>query len=276
MLRSLSNATRLAAAAAVLALPAVAPVARAQADNRPVVAILPFDNNSIGKDARDYDGVGKGVQDLLITDMASNTKIRLVDRERIQKVLEEQNMVKAGAIDPTTAVRLGKLLGAQYLVYGGFLADTKGNMVLTAHATDGETGQYTNPMKVQRKSDDPLAIINELSEKLNAEIKLAPKPGRRTGDAGVGAPKTAPGENGAIQQGKTAPAEENFARPVKKAESMKVKLDLATMKVYSNAIDEMDKKNTAKAVALFKQVTAKYPDFEPAQNQLDKLGANAG
>lgn len=274
MLRSLSNAARLAAAAAVLALPAVA---HAQADARPVVAVLPFDNNSIGKDARDYDGVGKGIQDLLITDMASNAKIRLVDRERIQKVLEEQGMVKAGQIDGATAVRLGKLLGAQYFVYGGFLADAKGNMVITAHATSGETGAINNPFKIQHKSDDALAMINELSEKVNGSLNLAPMPGRRTGDAGsTGGAKSAPGETGAMQQSKSAPGDVDFARPVKKMESMHIKLDLATMKVYSNALDEMDKKNNTKAVALFKQVKAKYPDFEPADNYLAKLGANAG
>ncbi|HVX39010.1 MAG TPA: CsgG/HfaB family protein [Gemmatimonadaceae bacterium] len=273
MLRSLSNAARLAAAAAVLALPAVA---RAQADTRPVVAVLPFDNNSIGKDHADYDGVGKGIQDLLITDMASNARIRLVDRERIQKVLDEQGMVKAGQIDEATAVKLGKLLGAQYFVWGGFLADAKGNMVITAHATSGQSGQISNPIKIQHKTDDALSLINELSEKMNGEIKLPPMQGRM-GDAGnMGGAKSPPTQNGAVQQqSKSAPADVDFARPVKKAASMHIKLDIATMKVYSNALDEMDKKNNAKAVALFKQVTQKYPEFEPALNNLEKLGANA-
>jgi TolA-binding protein len=48
------------------------------------------------------------------------------------------------------------------------------------------------------------------------------------------------------------------------------------MKIYSNALDEMDRRNTAKAAALFKQVLAKFPDFEPAQKNLDKLPGKAG
>jgi outer membrane protein assembly factor BamD (BamD/ComL family) len=56
---------------------------------------------------------------------------------------------------------------------------------------------------------------------------------------------------------------------------MKTKLDIATMKLYSNALDEMDKKNAAKAAVLFKQVLAKFPDFEPAQKNLDKLPGKA-
>jgi TolB-like protein len=102
MLRSPSSLIRVLAAAAVVALPVVA---RAQADARPIVAILSFDNNSIGAGRQDYDGIGKGIQETLIADMAANGKIRLVDRERIQRVLDEQHLTKSGAVDPATAGR---------------------------------------------------------------------------------------------------------------------------------------------------------------------------
>ena len=56
-------------------------------------------NNSIGKDAKDFDGIGKGVMDLLITDLASSSKVRVVDRERVQQILDEQKLSKSGAMD---------------------------------------------------------------------------------------------------------------------------------------------------------------------------------
>ena len=257
MMRSPSSLIRVLAIAATVALPVVA---RAQADTRPIVAILSFDNNSIGSGRQEFDGIGKGIQETLIADMAANGKIRLVDRERIQRVLDEQNLTKSGAVDPATAVRVGKILGAQYAIYGGFMSDGRGNMVLTAHSTDMETSALGNAMKVQRKTDDVLGLIGEMTTKLNGEIKLAPKPGRRVGDAGGAATKTTPVET--------------FAKPVS-PKVMKTKLDIATMKLYSNALDEMDKKNSAKAAALFKQVLAKFPDFEPAQKNLDKLPGRA-
>src|SRR6185503_18384661 len=120
-LRSKPYATHIAMllAAASFALPAVA---RAQ-DNRPVVVVFTFDNSSMGPGHADFEGIRTAVQDLLITDMASNTKIRLIDRARIAEVLQEQNMVQNGQIDPQTAVRLGKLFGAQYAVTGAFISD---------------------------------------------------------------------------------------------------------------------------------------------------------
>src|SRR3954470_1040503 len=103
------NAIRRLAATLSVAVCFVPAVARAQ-DTRPVVAVLYFDNNSIGKDRADYDGLGKGIADLLITDLAASPRLRIVERERVQKLLEEQSLTKSGAIDANTAVKLGKVL----------------------------------------------------------------------------------------------------------------------------------------------------------------------
>jgi TolB-like protein len=284
MMRSTLKAAVVAVASFAVAFPVIA---GAQA-NKPIVAVLSFDNNSIGKDKADYDGLGKGIADLLIGDMASNPKIRLVDRDRIQTVLQEQNLVKAGAIDPQTAVRVGKILGAQYAVVGGFM-NVSGQMVLTGRTIDIETTEISNVQKVQAKGDDVLGLIAMLSGKLNSDIKLEAKPGNRTGDAGAAAPsapaatKSAPPPPApaAAQQGaaptktapKTTPAPvkvETFAKELP-PQAKKVKLDLATARVYSNALDEMDKKNPTKAATLFRQVIAKYPDFTPAKDNLQKV-----
>src|SRR5438477_3145464 len=87
-----------------VALASIAMVAPAivHAQAKPVVAVLYFDNNSIGKDHADYDGVGKGMAELMINDLAQNPNVRVVERDRIQQVLVEQNLTKQGAIDPQT------------------------------------------------------------------------------------------------------------------------------------------------------------------------------
>ncbi len=268
MLRTMSHATRVMrtiAAAAAIALPAI-PVAGAQ-DSRPVVVVFTFTNSSLGAGKADFDGISTGVQDLLITDMASSAKIRLVDRARIAELLQEQKMVKDQQIDPATAVRLGKIIGAQYAVTGGFLSDGKGKAVLTARTIDLETSAIANPEKIEGSSGEVLALIGQLSSKLSSGMSLAAKPGRRVGEAGDAAkPAAAPAQTGA-----PASNVEQYARAVS-PKSMQMKLDGATLKIYSNALDEMDRKNKTKAADLFKQVLAKYPDFEPAQNHLKKVG----
>jgi TolB-like protein len=279
MLRQLSHPTRMLALAAVFSLPGAL---AAQGDNRPVVVVFRFDNNSIGTGKADFDGMATGVQDLLITDLAANAKIRLVDRAHLNEVLTEQNLSKTGQVDPTTAARIGKILGAQYAVTGGFMSDGKGAAVLTGRTIDIETTQIANPQKIMGKTDNVLGLISDLSSKVSANMDLAPKPGTgRRGDAGDAQQKTAPAQTGTTT--KTAPAStsagstsatatQTYALAPANPEKLRAtKLDGATMKIYSSALDEMDKKNNAKAKALFLQVLDKFPEFEPAKTKLAKV-----
>lgn len=276
MFRSLPSIARMLATATVLAsgvVPAISAPAGAQTDTRPVVAVLSFDNNSIGANRQEFDGLGKGIQEMLISDLASNGRIRVVDRERIQRVLDEQNLVKGGAIDAETAVRVGRILGAQYAIYGGFMSDGRGTMVLTAHSTDMETSAIGNAMRVQRKTDDVLGLIADMSTKLTAGIKLDGHPARRMGDAGgtggTSALAGTPAQSGAPTAHHAAV--ETFAKPVS-ASPIRTRLDAATLKLYSNALDAMDRHEPHKAAELFRQVVAKFPAFSPAQDKLKAIG----
>src|SRR3954471_23784659 len=154
--------------AAVMAVPALV----AAQSNAPVVAVLYFDNNSFGRDRADYEGLGKGIADMLITDMAGNPRVRVVEREQIQSLLTEQQLTKAGTIDPNTAIKLGKIIGAQYMITGGFMSDGHGTLTLTARAINVETSAIVNPVKLTSKGDDVLGLINQLSTQLNTSMKL--------------------------------------------------------------------------------------------------------
>jgi len=249
-------------------------LAAAQADTRPVVVVFTFTNSSIGPAKAEFDGIATGIQDLLITDLASSSKIRLVDRSRIGEILQEQNMVRGGQIDPQTAVKVGKILGAQYAITGGFMADKSGTAVLTGRTIDIETTQIANPQKITGKADDVLALIGQLSSKLGSDMSLAPR-GSRPGGAG----KSGPAQSGGPTSSANTAQAETYAKvlPASVVEkTMKTKLDAATMKLYSKALDEIDAKNKDKAIDLLKQVKSNSPDFEPAQRNLDKLMGKTG
>jgi TolB-like protein len=254
----------------VLAVSLVAPtIALAQA--KPVVAVMYFDNNSIGKDRSDYDGVGKGIADMLITDMASNANVRVVERERIQSLLTEQNLTKSGTIDPQTAIRLGKIVGAQYMITGGFMSNGKGTFVLTARAINVETSGISNPTRLTSKGDDVLALIAQLSAKLNNEMKL---PALQVGEAPAAQPSGQPSAEKpaekAAQPAKVAEAKPAEAKP-KQVASKSRKMDMKTVMLLSKALEEEDAGNRSKAVELYRMVIDKFPDYAPAQQKIKKL-----
>jgi len=143
------------------------------------------------------------------------------------------------------------------------MADKSGAAVLTGRTIDIETTQIANPQKITGKADDVLGLIGQLSSKLGSDMSLAPK-GSRPGGAG----KSGPAQSGGPTSSSTTAQAETYAKVLPAAvveKTMKTKLDAATMKLYSKALDEIDAHNKDKAIDLLKQVKSKSPDFEPAQ-----------
>ena len=272
---------------ALIAAALVAPVVL-QAQAKPVIAVLYFDNNSIGRDRADYEGIGKGIADMLITDMAQNPNVRVVERERIQALLVEQNLTKEGTIDPATAIRIGKIIGAQYMITGGFMSDGRGTFVLTSRAINVQSSAITNPVRINSKGDDVLGMIAQLSERLNKDMQL---PALQVGQAGSAPAATPAGQPAAAAQ--VAAAKPAEARPAAQAPATKaaepaakpaaaqparqvaakkpVKMDIRTAMLYSKALEQADAGNKTAAVELFRQVVDKFPDYEPAQRQIRTL-----
>lgn len=213
---------------------------------RPTVAIMYFNNNVITKDARDYDGLSKGLPDFLITEMSSNSAIRVVERDQVQKLLEEQKLVGGGQVDRESAVKVGKLLGAQHMIFGGFMADPKGNFRIDARAVNVETGAIEFTDRVQDRSENVLGVVGQLATRLNAGLKLPVSP-TRTGDLGPPA--------GAQQAG--AP--------------MATRLPMRAAVLYGKALDMADKGDKARAVELFGAVLKEFPDYAPARAGMAKV-----
>ena len=53
-----------------------------------------------------------------LTVLASNPRVRLLERERLEKIRLEQRIGSEGLLDTDDAIRLGRLLGARYIITG--------------------------------------------------------------------------------------------------------------------------------------------------------------
>lgn len=98
------------------------------------IAVLPFDDGAIRESS--YYGrvfaVGKGVADMLTTALVKSGKFRVIEREKVDAVMAEQDLGTTGRVDSTTAARIGKILGVEYLLVGrvtDFDVDTKGGSI---------------------------------------------------------------------------------------------------------------------------------------------------
>src|SRR5436190_12465104 len=164
MTRLARTAPSILAAAGLLA---ASESATAQAA-KPTVAIMYFNNNVFTKDAKDYDGLTKGVPDFLVSELSSNQNIRVIERDQVQKLIDEQKLTSGGQVDRETAVKVGKLLGAQHMIFGGFMADPKGNFRIDARAVNVESGAIEYTDRVQDHADNVLGLIGQLATRLNS------------------------------------------------------------------------------------------------------------
>ena len=211
----------------------------ALAQSKPTVAVLYFNNGALGKSNAELAPLTKGIADLFIQELSANTGIRVVERDQIQKILEEQKLSQSGAVDNATAVSVGKLLGARHMVTGGFQTDPKGTVLnLTLRVFNTETGEIEFVTDGKDKPDNLFPLVNRVAAKLNKGLKLPDIP-KLVGDA------------------RATQAE---------------KVPYRALMFYARGLSAKDLGDKDKAIAFFRQTLAESPEYEPARKELAKLG----
>jgi curli biogenesis system outer membrane secretion channel CsgG len=62
--------------------------------------------------------IGKGVSDMLIENLVKSGAYSIIERRALEKVMQEQNFSNSDRADPSSAAKLGKLLGVDAMVIG--------------------------------------------------------------------------------------------------------------------------------------------------------------
>jgi curli biogenesis system outer membrane secretion channel CsgG len=159
--------------------------AQGAADTRPTLAVLYLTNGAMVDNAS-YAPLSKGMAEMLITELAQNGAVRVVERDRIQTLLEEQNLQGGDRVDKETAVKLGKILGARHMLMGSFVVDPRQNMRIDVRAVNTETSAIDYVQTVSGKADQLLELVIQLGAKVNAGLKL---PAIKTASATIPASK---------------------------------------------------------------------------------------
>ena len=217
-----------------LALLAGAPALLAQdaTDSRPGIAVLPFENGgSYGQAKENFEALQRGIPGMLISELAQNPAARVVDRAEIQKLLGEQDLGEAGRVDAATAAKIGKLVGARYMIAGTFV-DLYGRFRMDARIINVETSEILKVVKAEGKRDDLFRLIQTLSENLMKETKLPPLPA----------------QVGQAVRARNIPTE--------------------ALTYYSRALLYEDRGDRAKAAEYFSKATTVFPEYAEAQEGL--------
>ena len=102
------------------AAPAATPAATPAVRHR--VAVLDFGYATVMTNSQAIFGtnvdIGKGISDMLIDKMLNDGTYRIIERNAIDKILNEQNFSNSNRADPATAAKIGHILGVDAVITG--------------------------------------------------------------------------------------------------------------------------------------------------------------
>ncbi|MBN1999638.1 PEGA domain-containing protein [candidate division KSB1 bacterium] len=138
-------------------------LAQTDAQAKPRIAVLPFsDTNANSK----REGYGEAISGMLMTELINGKIFQVIERNEIQRMMEEMALQISGAVDSNTAKRIGEILGVEILVFGtvakfGDLVETDIRLI------DTETGEALLAESASSRSVEEIrSMVKNLARKI--------------------------------------------------------------------------------------------------------------
>jgi curli biogenesis system outer membrane secretion channel CsgG len=146
--------------------------AMARGEDKPPVtlAIFAFENNSIDSKER-LDPLKKGIADMMTTRLSKVKSVKVVERQRMQALIEELHLNETDMVNPATALKLGKLLGARILVFGGYTSITHDEFRIDVRLVATETGETIVAEEETGSVDEVLPMVRTLEQKITIALE---------------------------------------------------------------------------------------------------------
>ena len=140
-------------------VPSDEPVA-AKPPSLPTVAILDYDTGT--HENRD---LGQQIADLLTVRLSVEEEFELVERAKLDKILQEQKLKLTGLADQEKAVEVGKLVGAQIMIIGKTFTMDK-HLIFVTKVVGVETGR----VKGSISKVEPTKAMSEAIFKMSEDV----------------------------------------------------------------------------------------------------------
>ena len=136
------------------------------------IAIMEFDNFSTGKYKERLGDLSKGLADFFEYDFSKFAGVKIVERDKLDYLLRELKLSREGTIDPATAVRVGRMLGAQMMVFGSITQLDKKNARMVVRVVNVETSEIITTADREGKPDF-VGMEKELVKDIAGKLDLA-------------------------------------------------------------------------------------------------------
>jgi len=113
----------------------------------------------------------KGLAAMVISDLTKIKSIKVVERVRLQALLEEMKLGQTGIVDPKTAPRIGKLLGAENIIVGNLsLGSIKAATTLASSGKGNVKGSVAVSVDQDKFFELPMIIARDSAKILGITL----------------------------------------------------------------------------------------------------------
>jgi len=130
------------------------------------IAVWDLDNVSPGTGARP--DLGQLLSAQVIDALSKKDHVTLVERERLVRILEELHLGAASLADEATRLKLGRLAGARWMVFGGYQV-IGGQMRLDLRMVEVETGRVRKALQ-KTTADTSITGLTETARKAAEDL----------------------------------------------------------------------------------------------------------
>jgi TolB-like protein len=201
------------------------------AELTPTLAVLDFENNSFFK-PEEVQSLSKGLAQIMITELSRSGSIRVVEREKLRSLMDELNLSQSGMASEEGSLKIGRLVGAQHLVFGGYMVMMGDKIRIDMRIVEVETGLTLKADEVTGKTKEVLSLVQKLGNKIlkDLNVRLAENTG--------GTPK---------------------------------KISMDALMLFSRGVETEDKGDSDKALAIYRKVLELEPGFSQARERMEAL-----
>lgn len=168
--------TTLLAAALTAVTLAVQDAAAQGTSDVPTVAVMDFNGFMLGE-AGNSVAVGKAMSAMLVTEFSGRDGLRVIERQNLQTMLQEQRLALSGRVDESSAVEIGKMLGVQYVLLGAVVS-MGATLRVDIRATDVETGEVLAVLKKNDRTEALLDVVVWVADEFSKKLNLTPPSAR--------------------------------------------------------------------------------------------------
>lgn len=184
-----------------------------------------------------YDGadpqfapLGRALSELLVTDLAGVDRIRVLERSRIQFLLDELALSESERVDPATAVRGGRILGAGQVIQGR-IGGGEEEIRILAGLVPARVGAAVRPVEEADRLQAFFDLQKRLALALLSELRIQLTPAER---------------------------ERILQRPTE---------NLQAVLLFGRALEAEDRGDFAEAARLFREASQEDPGFQEADRR---------